>query len=89
VRRYIFCMSSPTFTPEESEAVIALLKRTLAEDRFPFAPRLRPLRSALEKLSPTTVISRPLPVPKEPFKAEDRPRFGNAAKRSRRGRALG
>jgi hypothetical protein len=82
-------MPPPELTPEERDAVVAALRKLINEDPFPYAPRLKPLKGALAKLSPTTVVQRPLPAPKEPFKAEDRPRFSNAAKRSRRTRVLG
>jgi hypothetical protein len=39
-------------TDDELKAVAALLRRTIEEDRFPHAPRLVPLRSALAKLDP-------------------------------------
>jgi hypothetical protein len=32
-------------------AVTALMRRTVAEDKFPFSPRLKPLKSALAKLA--------------------------------------
>jgi hypothetical protein len=35
---------------EELAALTALLRRAVEEDRFPLAPRLLPLRSALAKL---------------------------------------
>jgi len=82
-------MPAIELSPEETAAVVAALRKLINEDQFPYAPRLKPLKDALAKLSPTTVVKRPLPVPREPVRAEDRPRFGNAAKRSRRTRALG
>jgi hypothetical protein len=39
-------------TDDEHAAVAALLRRTVAEDKFPFSPRLAPLKSALAKLVP-------------------------------------
>jgi hypothetical protein len=41
-------------TDEERAAVTAAVRRTLDADRFPHAPRLAPLRSALAKLDPAT-----------------------------------
>jgi hypothetical protein len=37
---------------EEWQAVIGLIRRTIAEDKFPLSPRLAPLKSALLKLDP-------------------------------------
>jgi hypothetical protein len=44
----------PTFdlTDDELAAVTAAIRRAIEEDRFPRAPRLDPLRSALAKLEP-------------------------------------
>jgi hypothetical protein len=39
-------------TDDEHAAITALVRRTIAEDKFPFAPRLKPLKSALAKLDP-------------------------------------
>jgi len=39
-------------TDDEHSAVTALVRRTIAEDRFPFSDRLRPLKAALVKLDP-------------------------------------
>jgi hypothetical protein len=39
---------------EEWEAVIALLRTTLANTKFPYAPTNRALRGALHKLDPTS-----------------------------------
>ena len=45
----------PTFdlTDDELAAVTAAIRRAIETDRFPRAPRLDPLRSALAKLEPT------------------------------------
>jgi hypothetical protein len=40
-------------TDEERAAVIAAVRKALADDPFPRAPRLEPLRSALAKLDPS------------------------------------
>jgi hypothetical protein len=37
------------------------IRRAIEEDRFPRAPRLDPLRSALAKLDPAAARLRPLP----------------------------
>jgi hypothetical protein len=58
-------------------ALAALIRRALEEDRFPRAPRLDPLRSALAKLDPaaSAALARPrvgdnvapaVPQPKTP-----------------------
>jgi hypothetical protein len=39
---------------EEWKAVVALIRRTIADDKFPFSERIRVLRSALEKLDPAS-----------------------------------
>jgi hypothetical protein len=47
----------------ERQALIALLRHTLDEARFPYAPRLAPLKAILAKLVPPP-IREPLPPPK-------------------------
>jgi hypothetical protein len=37
---------------DEKTALVALLKRTIDADRYPFSPRIRTLRGILEKLGP-------------------------------------
>ena len=39
-------------TDEEQPAIAAALRKLIAEDKFPFSPRLKPLKSALAKLAP-------------------------------------
>ena len=51
-------------TNDELAAVTAALRRTIAVDRFPHAPRLDPLRAALGKLD--AAASEPTPPPKVP-----------------------
>jgi hypothetical protein len=67
-------------TDEEHAAVVAALRKLINDDKFPLAPRLKPLKSALAKLDPKP-LRKPLPPPPEPG---DRPRYGPAAKKSRR-----
>lgn len=50
----------------ERAALIALLKATIAADRFPLSPRVRMLKRILEKLEPAAPVSKPLPAPKPP-----------------------
>jgi hypothetical protein len=53
-------VSTITFTDDELAAVTAAIRRTIETDRFPRAPRLDPLRSALTKLEPATAVRRDL-----------------------------
>ena len=57
------------FTDDEHAAVTRAVRRTFEEDRYPLAPRLAPLRSALAKLDPASapkpVVARP-PLPTGP-----------------------
>jgi hypothetical protein len=50
---YIRAMPTIDLTDEEHAAVTAAIRRAIETDRFPRAPRLDPLRSALTKLEPT------------------------------------
>jgi hypothetical protein len=50
------------FTADELTAVTAAIQHLIKEDRFPHAPRLEPLRSALAKLDQA---SEPQPLPKD------------------------
>jgi hypothetical protein len=51
-------MPTIDLTGAELAAVTAAIKRAIEEDRFPRAPRLDPLRSALAKLDPPAMASR-------------------------------
>jgi hypothetical protein len=42
--------AADALTDEERAAVIAALRKVIADDRFPHSPRLAPYRSALAKL---------------------------------------
>lgn len=46
-------------TAAEREALAYIAGRELAENRYPFAPHLAPLRSGFKKLAPTTEIPPP------------------------------
>jgi hypothetical protein len=65
-------MPTIDLTDAEHVALVALIQRAIEEDRFPRAPRLDPLRSALAKLDPAAAaaLRRPLtpetPVPGRP-----------------------
>ena len=45
-------------TDEDLAAVIAAVRRTIREDKFPMSPRLDPLKAALAKLDPASVPKR-------------------------------
>jgi hypothetical protein len=45
-------MPTIDLTDEEHAAVTAAIRRAVEDDKFPRAPRLDPLRSALAKLEP-------------------------------------
>jgi hypothetical protein len=64
--RHISIMVDENLTPDEREAVVKLLRDTIAADRFPLSQRIRKLNSALSKLDPaaTRVAVEPLPPPK-------------------------
>jgi hypothetical protein len=47
-------MPTIDLTEDELAAVTAAIRRAIEDDRFPHAPRLDPLRSALAKLDPAT-----------------------------------
>src|SRR5579884_1481238 len=60
VARYISPMT-PELSPEEREALVAHLREHIASHRYPFSPTLRPLKSALAKLSPPEPSPTPYP----------------------------
>jgi alkanesulfonate monooxygenase SsuD/methylene tetrahydromethanopterin reductase-like flavin-dependent oxidoreductase (luciferase family) len=55
-------MPRTDLTDEEHAAVAAALRRLIDDDKFPFSPRLKPLKSALAKLAPPKPKA-PLPPP--------------------------
>ena len=67
-------------TQDEKTALAALLKRTIADDRYPLSPRIGVLRDILAKLQPP----KPAPAPLPPLKAYAPPR-GSAKQRRARG----
>lgn len=69
-------------TDDELAAVVASVRRTLDEDRYPLAPRLKPLRAALAKLDPASA-PKPPPQPKPPL-PEAPARRGRGGRRVRR-----
>jgi hypothetical protein len=56
----------PDLSDSERAALIALLKETIAADRFPLSPRIRGLKRILDKLEPPPPASETLPPPKPP-----------------------
>jgi len=56
----------PNLSPEDYAAIAALLRDTIAADRFPFSPRVRAWRSILDKLEPPKPRPAPLPPQKPP-----------------------
>ena len=75
---YILAIMPLDLSDDEKLALVALLTRTIADDRYPLSPRVRTLKDILAKLRPEPVRE-PLPPPKvyAPPKAA-------AAKRRRR-----
>jgi hypothetical protein len=67
-------------TDDERVAVVAAVRKALADDPFPHAPRLEALQSALAKLDPASV-PRPLPRFKPLPAAPTRSRGGRRARR--------
>jgi hypothetical protein len=74
-------MPDENLTPAEREAVLRLLRYTIAADRFPLSPRIRTLRSALAKLDPEPpAAAEPYP----PAKASVNSSVGQRKRRWRR-----
>jgi hypothetical protein len=67
-------------TDDEKVALVALLKRTIDEDRYPLSPRICTLRGILAKLQPP----KPAPLPLPPLKAYAPPRGTAKQRRARR-----
>jgi hypothetical protein len=58
-------MPTIDLTDAEHAAVTAAVRRAIETDRFPRAPRLDPLRSALARLDAALALE-PTPAPKAP-----------------------
>jgi hypothetical protein len=56
----------PNLSPEDYAAIAALLRDTIAADRFPLSPRVRSLKAILDKLEPPKPRLPPLKPPGEP-----------------------
>jgi hypothetical protein len=70
-------MPTIDLTDAEHAAVTAAIRRAIEDDRFPRAPRLGPLRSALAKLDPAAAAAlRPPPAAEsaKPGTPKGRPR---------------
>jgi hypothetical protein len=66
-------MPTIDFTDAELAAITALIRRAIQEDRFPRAPRLDPMRTALAKLEATPKLtSHPLPKTSPPTQGGNR-----------------
>ena len=86
---YIRAVPTIDLPADELAAVTAAIRRTIADDKYPHAPRLDPLRAALARLEAASkpenqvvdghleTASKPTPLPKAPPPAK-------AAKRARR-----
>jgi hypothetical protein len=89
-------MPTLDLTDEEHAVVTALVRQTIAEDKFPLSPRLKPLKAALAKLDPQPAKPRRelAPLPTGPMvgsrrKACGSPRFSpNGRFRPASGRAI-
>ena len=70
---YIRPVPTINLTADELAAVTAAIRRAIEDDRFPYAPRLDPLRAALGKFE---AAPEPAPLPKAlpPAKADKRAR---------------
>jgi len=56
---------TPDLSDEQKRALVALLKRTIGDDRYPLSPRIRMLKTILAKLDPASVTTpNPYPAPK-------------------------
>jgi hypothetical protein len=56
--------ASLDLTGDEKAALLELLRDTIDRDRFPLSPRIRLLRSILEKLGIRAALAMPSPAPK-------------------------
>jgi len=65
---------------DEMIALVALLRRTIDADRYPFSPRIGTLKGILAKLEPP----KPAPAPRPPLRHHASPRAEPAQRRARR-----
>jgi hypothetical protein len=66
-------------TDDEKTALLALLKRTINDDRYPLSPRIGTLRGILAKLQPP----QPAPAPLPPLRRYAPPRVTAKRRRAR------
>jgi len=57
-------MTEPALSPEETAILIDYARRKYAEERWPLAPELRPVREAIEKLRGNPELP---PAPAKPY----------------------
>ena len=62
-KRSIFAIMPLDLSEDEKLALVALLTRTIADDRYPLSPRVRTLKDILAKLR-LQPVREPLPPPK-------------------------
>jgi hypothetical protein len=74
-------MPTIDLTDEEQAALVAYVRDQLREEKFPHAPRLNPVRSALAKLDPAAT---PQPQPERPPLPEAPMRSSRGGRRARR-----
>jgi hypothetical protein len=77
-------MPTIDLTDAELAAVTAVIKRAIEEDRFPRAPRLDPLHSALAKLDATPKPTPDPPLPPQGGKRRPTPTLSRSSSRSPR-----
>ena len=70
---YIRPVPTINLTADELAAVTAAIRRAIEDDRFPYAPRLDPLRAALGKFEAAPELSAPPKAP-PPAKVDKRAR---------------
>ena len=63
---YHYTIMAVDLAPADRAALVALLKETIAADRFPVSPRIRTLKRILDKLEPPSQAGEPPPAPKPP-----------------------
>ena len=76
--RRILRRMQPDLSPEDCAAIAALLRDTIAADRFPMSPRIKRMRAILNKLDPPA----PKPAPFPPLKPPGQPSMLMAKKQA-------
>jgi hypothetical protein len=56
---------------------VTMLRAIITADHYPLLPRIRTLRSILEKLEPSAPMAEPIPAPKPPGEPSMALRKGN------------